>query len=250
MATHFWMFPWFGLLAGLACAALGALAAPRLPRSTQKSSFPIANLVVWLIAVAVGVVATLHLGATAGIDFIPARGLILGAAGMLAMIAATRRAVPTWSAMAPILFGLDTAIVAFGRLWLTHGEMSGLTSLAIGASLSVFCFCLAPALMDRGSEQNDSAQFELRSFQVAIVGFVFLVSLAAGVQIGFTRADQLDQRFWADLPLLAGSLLAIGSLIGTVLAGADPTKPKSIVIGTGAGLVLSAFRHDHAFSLV
>lgn len=218
MATHLWLLPWLALAVGAAALALGlraVRAAPDLPPPTLPHSF----YTVWLAATLVLGLAAVRLG-TPGADFIAARGIALGALGGWALVALGRRSGP---ASAPLVFGLGTVVVALGRLWLTHGEVSGLTALAIGAGLAVLCLGVAPALLDPGAEGEGGG---------ATVGLLYLVCLAGAVQIGFGRAAAREQEFWADVPLLLGAVLALAS------AGGGRTRLPSASLPLLAALVL------------
>jgi len=217
--THLWLLPWLALIGGAAALALGlgaGRAAPRLAPPTLPSSF----YAVWLASTLILGLAMVRLGAM-GADFVAARGIALGALGGWALCALTRRRAGPESA--PVVFGLGTVVVAAGRLWLTHGEVSGLTALAVGAGLAVLCLGVAPALLDPDAEGEGGG---------ATVGLLYLVCLAGAVLIGFGRASARQQEFWADVPLLLGAVLAPAS------AFAGRTRLPAGLVQTGAALVL------------
>lgn len=208
MATHLWLFPWLALIAGLAALALGFLSARAVP-SPAPRAIPRAFYPVWLGMTVLLTLAAIRLGAPDA-EFVTARGVALGALGGWALTEISRRRAGV--ALAPLVFGLGTALVAAGRLWVTHGEVSGLTALAVGAALAVLCLSIAPTLLGRSEEEEDAAS------GAATIGLLYLVCLLATVQIGFTRAAALTQEFWADVPLLLGAALALGSAVSAGLA--------------------------------
>ena len=201
MATHLWLLPWLALAAGASALALGFRAARAAP-SLSPPALPHSFYAVWLLATLVLGLVMVRLGA-AGADFVAARGIVLGALGGWALVQISRRR--SGPASAPAVFGLGTVVVTAGRLWLTHGEVSGLTALAVGAGLAVLCLSLAPALLNPGAEGEGGG---------AAVGLLYLVCLAGAVQIGFGRAAAREQEFWADIPLLLGAALALASAFG------------------------------------
>ncbi len=198
MATHFWLLPWLALVIGMATLALGA-GAGRAARRLAPPTLPRSFYAVWLAATLLLGLAMVRLGAS-GADFMAARGIALGASGGWALCALARRR--SGAASAAPMFGLGTAVVAAGRLWLTHGEVTGLTALMIGAALAVLCLGVAPALLDPDAEGGGGG---------AVVGLLYLVCLAGAVLIGFGRASARNQEFWADVPLLLGAAGALAS---------------------------------------
>ena len=219
MVTHFWLLPWLALVIGASALAVGAgagRAAPRLSPPTLPRSF----YAVWLAATLLLGLAMVRLGAS-GADFLAARGLALGALGGWALCALARRR--SGASSAAQVFGLGTAIVAAGRLWLTHGEVTGLTALILGAALAVLCLGVAPALLDPGAEGGAGG---------ATVGLLYLVCLAGAVLVGFGRASTRNQEFWADVPLLLGASGALAS------AFAGRTRLPSGLLPLAAAIVL------------
>ncbi len=199
MATHSWLLPWLALIAGALAIALGFRARRDAP-ALSPPALPLPFYAVWLVATLVLGLATVRLGA-AGADFVTARGLALGALGGWALAALGRRR--SGADAAPLVFGLGTVLAAVGRLWLTHGEVSGLTALSLAAALAVLCLSVAPALLDPMEEGRGSG--------ASVVGLLYVACLAGAVGIGFGRAATLEQEFWADIPLLLGACLALGS---------------------------------------
>ncbi len=219
MTTHLWLLPWLALAVSAAALALGFWATRAAP-GFSSPALPRSFYAVWLAATLVLGLATVRLGA-AGADFVAARGIALGALGGWALVALGRRR--SGPSSAPLVFGLGTVVVAVGRLWLTHGEVSGLTALAVGASLAVLCLGVAPTLLDPGAEGEGGGQ---------TVGLLYLVCLIGAVQIGFGRAAAREQEFWADIPLLLGAALALTS------EGAGRMRLPPALLPLGAALVL------------
>lgn len=219
MMTHLWLLPWIALAAGAAACLLGALAARSAPTAPVLPPLPRAFLIVWLAAAFLIAFAVLRLGRE-GVDFVTARGMALGALTGAGLFGFSR-----WSSernQAPLLFGFATAMVALGRLWLTHGALSGLTALSVGAALAVLCLQVAPAWL-RPAEDREADN-------AAVGGLLFTVCLAGATAIGFLRAASLGQEFWIDIPLLLGACLALGTLPGRVLYGIVPLLAALLVV--------------------
>ena len=217
--THFWLLPWLALFVGAAALALG-LTVGRAARRAAPPTLPSSFYAVWLASTLLLGLAMVRLGAS-GADFVAARGVVLGALGGWALCALTRRRSGPESA--PLVFGLGTVIVASARLWLTHGEVSGLTALAIGAALAVLCLGVAPALLDPDAESEGGG---------ATVGLLYLVCLAGAVLLGFGRAAARQQEFWADVPLLLGAVLSLASAL------TGRTRLPAGLVPLGAALML------------
>ncbi len=216
MATHLWLYPWFALVVGLVALILGwatARDSPRLPIPRTARSL----LVLWALVIAGSVLATLHIGVTAGFDFLAARGLLLGALGGVGLVFLSRWSAAPTPALPAMLLGLGTVVTAAGRLWLTHGEIAGLTALVLGAALSVFCLGVAPSLLP--GERGESAAEASTS---AALGLLYMLSLAATVALGFTRAGALGEMYWVDLPLLLGAALSLGMAVSAALVRRRP----------------------------
>jgi hypothetical protein len=146
--------------------------------------------VLFVGVIAIATAALLKDGFVCGIDFIPARGLLLGAAAGVTVVLLRRIIAP--GPIAPSEISVLTLAVVASRLWLTHGEVSGFASLVIG--LTVAIVCLQPA-----------AGIAALAPQVIAAG---AISLTAAV--GFTRASVVTDSYWADIPLIvaaAGVLL-------------------------------------------
>ena len=224
MATHFWLLPWFAVFAGAASLVLGVAAlrapahdAPAAPRGLPR--FPRSLLALWLVAIAAATLGSLRAGAAAGVDVVAARGLLLGALGGAIIVFASRWAARSGpgASPAPLLFGLGTLLVTAGRLWLTHGEISGLVSLALGAALSVLCLGVAPALLPAAAVSEEHPAGTDAAY-TSVLALLYVVCLAATAALGFTRASALRQVYWADLPLLLGGALSLGASAGAGLA--------------------------------
>jgi hypothetical protein len=243
MAEHYWLFPWFALVAGVFAALAGALVGGGLRRSADAKSgrfFPVSLIVVWLIVSAGLFLASLHLGSLSGVDFIAARGYLLGMASGLVLAWVAKRAPSRPNSRLPLLTGLPTATVAIGRLWLTHGEMSGLTALALSATVTLLCLCVAPALIDSRNTETDRWQVCRRGAGALL----FLISLDAAVQLGFTKAGVMKTMYWADIPLLLSAALSLGALVGDNLSRSDKASAVlpivcALVAGALAAIPLS-----------
>ena len=228
MGEHGWIFPWFAVVAGAVALVVGCLIGGW--RVSQEIKWPISLIVIWLIASIALFIASLHLGALSGVDYIATRGFLLGTVSGL-VLSALARTLPAGT-FAPALLGAATLSVAAGRLWLTHGEISGLTALALGASVTVLCLAIVPAL----ASTQESADL-LASCRAAISALLFLVGLDICVQLGFTKADALDKMYWADLPLLLAAALSLGALVAACLP--ERTRrtgliPALILVAAGA----------------
>jgi hypothetical protein len=108
-----------------------------------------------------------------------------------------------------MLLGIGTALVAAGRLWLTHAEISGLAALALGAALTVLCLAAVPTVRDAHPVGTGEAK------NAPVLGLLYLLSLAATVALGFLRAHTLGDMFWADIPLLLGAGTSVGMAVGS-----------------------------------
>ena len=219
--THLWLLSWLALFVGAAALALGLMAGRAARRLAPPTpTLPLSFYAVWLASTLLLGLAMVRLGAS-GADFVAARGIALGALGGWALCALTRgRSGPE---SAPVVFGLGTVVVAAGRLWLTHGEVSGLIALAVGAGLAILCLGVAPALLDPEAENEGDG---------ATVGLLYLVCLAGAVLIGFGRAAARQQEFWADVPLLLGAVLSLASAV------AGRTRLPAGLVPLGSALVL------------
>lgn len=224
MANHFWLLPWIALAAALAAFGLGWVGTKGAAPEGPSARLPRPLLILWLL-VGVGAMAgSLRLGAAAGSDFLAARGLLLGLVGGLALVALCRRAVSP-EALPPLVLGVGTALVAVGRLWLTHGEITGLTSLALGVGLSSLCLGVAPALLTDHVRED-------RTAGASALSLLYVLCLAATVALGFTRAGTLGEAFWADIPLLLGAGLALGAAVSAGLARRASSTPLLTALPT------------------
>ena len=234
MATHFWLFPWLALAAGLSALLLGGLPRRQPGQSTGARS-PASLLLLWLLLVIGGTLASLRLGAAAGVDVIGARGFLLGALGGLGLVRLCRRQAPALPAQ---MLGMGTALVSAGRLWLTHGEITGLASLALGVALSVLCLGIAPAPWSPLNEESDGAAASSSG-----LGLLYVLSLAVATVLGFIRAQTLGDMFWADIPLLLGGGLSLGAAVGAVLTRRlHPRLPTLIPLLAGLLITLPLAR--------
>ena len=219
MESHSWLYPWLALTAGLIALLVGAGCMRGDWRKSSGAGPPRSALALWLIVTVGAALVGLRLGNVAGVDFLVARGILLGSLGGAVLAYLSRktagdspdRAADPPPYLCPIILGLVTSIVAIARLWLTHGEISGLSAVVLGAALALMCLGALPAAGDQG---RPSASF------ISTLGLVYLLCLAAAVELGFTRAGILKQLVWADLPLLIGGVLSLGALASAGLVRA------------------------------
>jgi len=239
VANHFWLFPWFALVAGLAALLFGGLARGAAT-ATSPDRPPPSLLLLWLLAVIGGTLGSLRLGAAAGVDVIGARGLLLGALGGAGLVLLCRGAASP--ARPPRLLGLGTALVAGGRLWLTHGEITGLTSLALGVALSVLCLDVAPSLLRSPTDDTDGD-----AASASALAMLYVLGLAAATVLGFVRAQILGDMYWAGIPLLLGGGLSLGAAVGAGLARRFPSLPPALptlLAGLLVAVLLSRLAHS------
>lgn len=233
MAAHYWLFPWIALAAGLAAVGVGASARGAGPSDANMPRLPRPLLVLWLVVGVAATLGSLRTGAVAGFDVIAARGMLLGLLGGAGLVALCRRATVT-GALAPLVLGWGTAMVAAGRLWLTHAEISGLTALALGVALSVLCLGLTPFLSSPTDQEEEG-----RVAWASTLGLLYALSLAAAVALGFTRADTLGDMFRADIPLLLGTALSLGAVVASGLERRDvSTTPLASLFPLLAALIV------------
>ncbi|BDI34460.1 hypothetical protein CCAX7_65110 [Capsulimonas corticalis] len=209
MAAHFWIFPWLALFFGLASffvASLRSFRASAPPGGLRPS---ISALIVWAGATALATWLSLRIGAAASVDFIAARGVLLGSLSGLLLVGSVRRVLRGTNEAAPaaLVVGWGVAVMAGARLWLTHGELSGLTGLILGVVVPLVV--LGTWLFDDEGDEGAGV--------LAGAGLAFLATLSAAVQLGFTRAKLIEQMFWPDVPLLLGAALCLGLIIAVLI---------------------------------
>jgi len=200
MDTHLWALPWLPLIAGGATLIVAVINFLRTPPPELLPSFHSRTAIgTWVILVAAAVVLELRLGVLLSIDVIGARGFLLGSVGGLILTVLSTRAVRTPSLA---IFGVALTELAVARLWLTHGEMTGLTAVALGTGLSVLCLNI-----DALARAVEAAALN------CVAGVVLTATLSLAMQMGFTRAAQIDLAYWPDIPLLIASAISVGLLI-------------------------------------
>ena len=229
MAAHVWAFPWLALLFGGAALLFAFLGGrPLLDgyRSRTLSAVPLA--LSWAVVIAALYLVARQVGDAAGIDVIPARGILLGALAGLALAALSRKIDDPRKAPLAV-FGIATVSLAAARLWLTHGEVSGLTAVALSAAVTAL---MLRALPDPGM----GAEGEAPSLPVA--GSLYLATLAATIELGFTRAEQLSQMYWPDVTLLLSGIACLGFLITSALTRpALPDARRPVRPGAAVGAI-------------
>jgi len=203
MDSHQWVLPWLSLIAGGATLAVAFFHYLKSEKSdiSQPSRIRISGLVTWLALVIVGVLVEMKVGVEQSVDYIGARGFVLGSIGGAALVLLTSRPLKLPSLA---VFGVTLTQLAIARLWLTHGEMTGLTAVAIGMTIAVLCLGV-----DRGVD----------GMSTAISGVVLTATLAIAMQMGFSRADEIAREYWPDIPLLITGGCAIGLLIASAVKG-------------------------------
>jgi hypothetical protein len=206
MDAHYWLFPWLSLVVSLAVAIGGLLLGRRSIDSNIRSpKISTGLIVVWIAFVVFMIAAGLKLGNWATIDYIPARGILGGAVGGIILTLTCRWNTTSSAARTTTLFALATAMVSASRLWLTHGEVSGLSATAFSLGVTLLCFVAVTNV-----NQGASAASAIRK---SVVIFAYFAALAFTVLIGFSRAETLGDVFWADIPLMFGSAICVGLLI-------------------------------------
>jgi hypothetical protein len=223
MIHRIWLFPWIAML-GAAIAFLPSLRLLLKSSSVIKVTAP--RLIVLVVAFLVAGFACWRLGLSNSTDYIPIRGLLLGLVTgiLLAIVSARSGKLPTY---VPAASGLATIAVAFGRLWLTHGEPSGLIAMALGTVLVTVL--LVP--------NDDLAE---QACSRALTSTLLVTILCAFTVIGFTKATQTDLLYWADIPLLLSAGFAIAAAVGS--SASVHGKWLTAGIATGAiGLIITTF---------
>lgn len=221
MVAHVWAFPWLALLCG--CAALFVA----LLRASLRSLFvpprpgTLVLGVVWIAAIAALFALSERVGDTAGIDVVPARGVLLGALAGLVLTGLARSALaPRLAGLA--VFGAATTALSAARLWLTHGEVSGLTAVAVSTAVTCLLLRVVPGLGEAPpGSPADSGLDETAAdprVDIAVLGSLYMATLAGGIEIGFTRAAQLNQMYWPDMTLLISGIVCLGLLVASAIA--------------------------------
>ncbi|MGO8670725.1 MAG: hypothetical protein ACLQVD_05085 [Capsulimonadaceae bacterium] len=209
MVTHAWILPWLGLFAGVVTLLTATVGAVRQPRPTGTSGADrkavLAAGAIWLIMVGLGIWLELLLGTHEGVDYIGGRGYLLGSLGGLLVVLLAGRAGgtverPTLPGL--IVFGVSLTQIGIARLWLTHGEMTGLTAVALSTTVAVLVL---------------GTQLHRPSAWVATAGAFLTATLALAMELGFTRATMITEAAWPDLPLLLAGAAAFGIIAGTML---------------------------------
>ena len=224
MDSHLWVLPWLSLIVGGATLAVALF---HFFRSTKvdnlpSNRIPISALVTWIVLVIAGIVLELKLGDLQSVDVIGARGFALGSIGGALLVWLTSQTAPPLLAgegaggrgrglPSLAIFGVALTELAIARLWLTHGEMTGLTAVAVGMALAVLCLSI-----DRFGAGPVPA----------IDGAVLVSTLAVAMQMGFTRAEQISLAYWPDMPLLITSGIAVGLLVASAIGGADSSSRR------------------------
>jgi hypothetical protein len=230
MATHLWVFPWLAMLCGIAALLVGLLRARPPLKPVRPGGTFVGRLVVWLIGIGVLFWTALQIGDKAGVDVIPARGILLGAlAGAVIAIACGGKPPESPWARPLATIGAATAFLAIGLLWLTHGEVSGLTAVAASAVLTVLCL--------RVSTGDDDG--------AATAGALYLASVAAAIQLGYSRTEEVSDAYWPYLPLMLSGAICVGLLIASALRRRVPAAIALIVVlAAGAWALNKLLVHD------
>jgi hypothetical protein len=197
MVTHSWVLPWIALAASLA-ACIACTARLLLSRKNSSDSSAACEPVFapgaapWILLAAVAALtafALLKIGDLLDVDYIPARGLALGIATGIAILAARRGSRA--NAISPFEISILCLSVVVSRLWLSHGEVSGFGSLIVGMVEAIVCLAGASSLT---------------AFAPAVI-FACVAALTAAV--GFSRATTVRESYWADIPLVGASVYAL-----------------------------------------
>jgi hypothetical protein len=172
----------------------------------------------------------LRLGAMQSVDVIGARGFLLGSigGGVLVYLTNARPRLPSLA-----IFGVALTELGIARLWLNHGETTGLTAVALGTGLAVLCLDIDPLV--RGGDSTKATQ--------ATAGVVLTATLASAMQLGFSRAAQITLAYWPDIPMLIASSIALGLLISSAISRgrqeAESRRPARAWIAAIVPIVLA-----------
>jgi len=188
----------------------------------------------WLLVMVALFIVARQVGDTAGVDVIPGRGIVLGAITGLALTVLSRK-VDDPHKFPLAVFGIATVSLAAARLWLTHGEVSGLTAVALSAVVTAMMLRVLP---DLGNGRESEA------VALPVVGSLYLATLAVTIELGFTRAEQLNQMYWPDITLLLSGIACLGFLVASALtrpttdAGGDRSVVLNRMVGWAAPILL------------
>ncbi len=175
---------------------------------TPLNSLPRSSWFAWLIAVLAGLVIGWKIGALTSTDFLPDRGFLLGCVGGIAAGYGQRR-----SDLLGVAIALLTTVI--GRLWLTHAELTGLTSLAMGMAVSLVTL--------RAESDN--------VWERALLPILVTAGFGLTAVLGFTRAELITDNYWADIPLIVGGLAFLAAAI-------SPRPLVPVVVGVVAAAIL------------
>jgi hypothetical protein len=207
MAAHYWLFPWFSLFVALAAVIGGIALVWRSPSSNTALPVPISYVIVWISLTVLLFFGGLQVGNWGATDYIPARGVVAGALiGWLLAFCIRHKTASTVSGIT-VLVSLATALLSVARLWLSHGEVSGLVAVGLSSGVSIICLAVAPAY-----NNNDRVRLSNSSFVLS-----YLVILSISVLLGFARATVMGDVYWADIPLLIGASFSAGALIAAAV---------------------------------
>jgi hypothetical protein len=243
MDTHLWVLPWLPVIVGVVTLVVSLVNFFRTPPPENPPLLTgrIPAIVTWIVLVIVAVVLELRLGSSLSVDVIGARGFLLGSVGGAGLVALCVRTVRTPSLA---IFGVALTELGVARLWLTHGEMSGLTAVALATGLAVFCLNI-DGLSNETSGVGEANSGLNPAVVNCVSGVVLTAILALAMQMGFTRAEQIELECWPDIPLLIASSMAVGLLISSVFRQRGTTEASrhrwarlgSVFPGLGAALM-------------
>jgi hypothetical protein len=223
-------------------AATGALfIGHRSKPGVSRFPFAIPHLAVWIAALAIMVACGLEIGSWASVDYVPARGVLAGAlCGIIvAGIIRSKSTVPATQLAA--VFGISTALICGCRLWLTHGEVSGLIAADFSYGVTLLCLAFAPTF-----ESDSTIESRLN-----VAALCYMTILTAAVLLGFTRASTLGDGYWADVPLMFGAALSIGLFIASTLTRRGTTvKALAVIVVATAVLTPLAITVLHSLAIL
>jgi len=232
MDSHYWLFPWLSLIASFISAVWAVFLGRRARTSDLPAPISPALIVVWLITTALLIFGGLKLGDWAATDYIPARGIIAGAIGGCILAAVIRQRTNSDAAITAAVFGFSTSLLCIARLWLTHGEVSGLIATVFSACVTLLCFVVVPEITIAAG----------RSLRLATLSAAYLTTLAAAVLLGLTRAESIGELYVADVMLIVGAAATVGLLIASSLERFG-TVAKAIAVSVTALAVVIPLGH-------